>query len=95
MAVLVAKHESTYRMVQSNYVYTAKNVPPGYKVGDREESYCIFQIHKPAHHSTAVRLGLDDYATNVESCVQMAYVIYKNKGNFSDWTVTKDILAMN
>lgn len=81
-------------MVQSNHVYTAKNVPTGYKVGDREQSFCMFQIHKPAHHATAVRLGLDDYATNVESCVQMAYVIYKDKGDFSDWTVNDRVLAM-
>ena len=93
MAVEVARRESTFRMVQSNFVYTAKNVPSGYSIGDQEESYCIFQIHKPAHHKTATRLGLEDYATNMESCVQMAYVIYKSKGDFSDWSVAKDILA--
>lgn len=92
-AVTVAELESELRMVQSDYVYTATNVPAGYKVGDREESYCIFQIHKPAHHATAERLGLADYATNVESCVKMAKVI-KDKSGWSPWTVYQTILAM-
>ena len=93
-AVEVARMESTFQMIQSNHVYTAKNVPPGYKVGDREQSFCVFQIHEPAHRETIERLGLQDFKTNVESCVKMAYVIYKNKGSFSDWSVYKTILAM-
>lgn len=86
--------ESQLRMIQSNHVYTEKNVPPGLKPGDREQSFCIFQIHEPAHKETIERLGLQDYKTNVESCVKMAYVIYKKKGSFKDWSVYKTILAM-
>ena len=95
MAVAVARAESTLRMVQSNFIYTASNVPRGKKVGDREESYCIFQIHAPAHQVEADRLGYGDYRTNIESCVAMAYEIYKNKGyTFTDWSVYKGLLAL-
>lgn len=80
-------------MVQSRHVYTSRNVPPGYKVGDTEQSFCMFQIHAPAHTAAIQRLGLDDYATNVESCVKMARVIYDQSG-WHPWSVYKDILAM-
>lgn len=80
-------------MQQSKHVYTARNVPPGYRVGDREQSFCIFQIHAPAHDATAKRLGYGDYKTNVESCIQMARVIYEDRGGFYPWTVYKNILA--
>ena len=92
MAINIAYRESGLRMVQSNYTYT-NNVPKGHSAGQREQSFCVFQIHKPAHHANAVRLGLDDYATNVESCVKMAKVIYDNSG-WRAWSVYKDILAM-
>lgn len=80
-------------MQQSRHVYTAKNVPKGYKVGDREQSFCIFQIHKPAHQAEADRLGLGDYASNVESCVKMARVIY-DKSGFYPWTEYRKIITM-
>ena len=86
-AVAVAQGESGLEMVQSNFVYTANNVPRGYKVGDREESYCIFQIHAPVHQATAERLGLEDFRTNIESCVAMARVIYDDRNNFTAWSV--------
>ena len=95
MAVEVSWREAEWEMVQSNHVYTAKNVPVGYEVGDREESHCIFQIHAPVHQATADRLGIGDFKTNVESCVAMARVIYEQRGNtFAAWSVTKNILAM-
>lgn len=81
-------------MVQSKHTYHANNVPPGYNVGDREQSFCIFQIHAPAHDATAKRLGLGDYRTNVESCIKMARVIYDDRGGFYPWSVYKKILAM-
>lgn len=44
--------------VQSHHKYTATNVPKGYKVGDREQSYGLVQIHLPVHpnisHSQAI-----------------------------------------
>ena len=81
-------------MQQSNFRYTAKNVPKGYKVGDREESHCIFQIHAPVHQVTADRLGYGDFRTNVESCVAMARVIYDQRGNFTAWEAYNTHLAM-
>lgn len=85
--------ESGLQMIQSRHVYNARNVPAGKKVGGREESFCIFQIHDPAHKNTIVRLGLEDYKTNIESCVKIARVIYDQSG-FRPWSVYKDILAM-
>ena len=42
--------ESGYKTdIQSRYKYTATNVPAGYSVGDREQSYGLVQIHLPAH----------------------------------------------
>jgi len=38
--------------IQSRYRYTSTNVPAGYKVGDREESYGLVQIHVPVHDVT-------------------------------------------
>lgn len=93
-AVEVAIAESELRMVQSNHVYTSTNAPKGYKAGDREQSYCIFQIHAPVHDATAKRMGLADYKTNVESCIKMAKVVYDQRGSFSAWSVYKGILAM-
>lgn len=42
--------ESQYSpSIQSKHVYTETNVPRGYKVGDREQSFGLVQIHLPAH----------------------------------------------
>lgn len=38
--------------IQSNHRYHAGNVPKGYKIGDREMSFGLSQIHLPAHHVT-------------------------------------------
>lgn len=47
---MIVRCESGYKVaVQSNHVYTPTNVPRGYQVGDREESYGLVQIHLPAH----------------------------------------------
>jgi Transglycosylase SLT domain len=35
--------------IQSQHTYHEKNVPNGYQVGDREQSYGLVQIHLPAH----------------------------------------------
>lgn len=45
--------------IQSNHVYTAKNVPKGYSVGDREQSYGLVQIHLPAHPSVSKQQAKD------------------------------------
>ena len=85
-AVAVAMAESGMRMVQSNHKYP-KDMD-GQKVGSRERSWCIYQIHEPAHDATAVQLGYENYKTDVEDCVKMARVVYEQAGNsFRPWTV--------
>lgn len=78
--------ESGLRMVQSHHTYP-KDME-GQKKGSRERSFCIYQIHEPAHHATAVRLGLENYKTDMEDCVKMARVVYEQAGHsWSPWTV--------
>jgi len=87
--------ESGMRMVQSNHNYP-KDMD-GQKSGSREKSFCIFQIHEPAHDATAKRLGLENYKTDIEDCVKMARVVYDQAGkSFTPWTVytKKTYLAM-
>ena len=79
--------ESKLVMQQSRERYPKDRPEYGVKAGDRELSFCIFQIHSPAHDANARRLGLGDYRTNIESCVKMAHHIYTAKGDFSDWSV--------
>lgn len=94
-AIEVARLETTFQMVQSNHTYTKDNPKLGIKAGDRERSFCVFQIHEPAHLETIKELGLEDYKVNIESCLKMARVVYEQAGNsFSPWSVYKTILAM-
>ena len=45
--------ESQYNYkIQSHHTYHSGNVPVGYSVGDREESYGLVQIHVPVHDVT-------------------------------------------
>ena len=75
-------------MKQSNHRYPQDRPKDGVVAGQREQSFCYFQIHAPAHDASALRLGLDDYRSNPESCVKMARVIYEAAGNsFAPWTV--------
>lgn len=96
MAVEVARRESfgNFGMQQSMLRYPEDRPDWGVKKGERERSFCFFQIHEPAHGDTAKRLGLEDYKTNVESCVKMARVIYDNAGGFHPWTEYHKIIAM-
>ena len=90
----MARRESAgnFGMGQSNLVYAEDKPHWGVKKGDRELSFCFFQIHEPAHGERARRLGLD-YKNSVEDCVQMAYLIYKDSG-FYPWTEYHKMLAM-
>ena len=45
--------------VQSRHVYTAKNVPKGYSVGSREQSFGLVQIHLPAHPTVTREQAID------------------------------------
>jgi len=85
-AIAVAMAESGMRMVQSRHTYP-KDMD-GQKSGSRERSFCIFQIHEPAHAATATRLGYENYKTDIEDCVKMARVVYEQAGHsFKPWTV--------
>lgn len=89
--------ESKLIMQQSKERYLKDRPEYGVKAGDRELSFCIFQIHAPAHDATAKRLGLENYKTDTEDCVKMARVIYDQAGkSFKPWTVytKKTYLAM-
>lgn len=96
MAVRVAIAESagTLSMEQSRLLYPKDRPDWGVKAGQRERSFCFFQIHEPSHDVRAKQLGLEDYKTNVESCVKMARVIYDDAGGFYPWTEYHKILAM-
>ena len=84
-AIAVAMAESGLVMQQSKHNYP-KNMD-GQKAGSREMSWCIYQIHEPAHAATAARLGYENYKTDVEDCVKMARVVYEQAGGWSPWTV--------
>jgi len=86
-AVAVAMAESGLVMQQSRERYKEDKPHWGVKKGDRELSFCIFQLHSPAHDANAKRLGLGDYRTNIESCVKMARVVFDDRGDFTAWTV--------
>lgn len=78
--------ESEYVVdIQSKHRYTPHNVPRGYRVGDREQSYGLSQIHLPAHtHVTK------EQATNP---VYAADFLARNLavGRASMWTCSKQL----
>lgn len=48
--------------------------------------YGIAQIHKPSWHDKAIRLGYENYQTDVKDNLAMARYIYDNAGGtFRDW----------
>lgn len=55
----------------------------------REQSFGIFQIHAKDHHTTAVRLGLTEYKTEVRDNLNMARYLYDDAGGFTPWTCYK------
>lgn len=79
-------------MQQSKERYQEDKPHWGVKKGEQELSFCIFQIHEPAHGARAEALGLD-YKNNVRDCIQMARLIYNDSG-FYPWTVYKNMVAM-
>ena len=93
-AVEVVRRESAFRMVQSNHVYTETNAPPGFAPGDREQSFCMFQIREPVHRETIKAHGLENYRTDVRECVQLGRIVYDQAGGFYPWTEYHNILAM-
>lgn len=64
MHQVVACESGYNHMVQSHHRYTATNVPKGYNVGDREQSYGLVQIHLPAHPHVSHDEAIDpEFAT--------------------------------
>lgn len=90
---MVAQLETDFRMVQSQERYQKDWPQYGIKAGEQERSFCIFQIHEPAHLKTIKEKGLEDYRTNVESCVKMARVVYEQRGSFRPWSVYNKHIA--
>lgn len=71
--------------IQSNHVYTERNVPKGYKIGDREQSFGLVQIHLPAHPSIT-----KEQAKDPEFALEF---LAKNiaAGKSSMWTCAKQL----
>jgi hypothetical protein len=59
MVAIIGCESNWKHTVQSNHVYTAKNVPKGYSVGDREQSFGLVQIHLPAHPTVSKDQAID------------------------------------
>ena len=76
IAVQIARCESDFRMIQSYH-----QQPYG-----RERSFGIFQIHEPDWHSTAMKLGLDNYQTDIRQNLEMARYIYDTTGGWHPWS---------
>jgi len=71
--------------IQSQHTYTEKNVPKGYKVGDREQSFGLVQIHLPAHPSIK-----KEEATNPEFAIEFLAKNLK-AGKAGMWTCAKTL----
>ena len=71
--------------IQSNHTYTKRNVPKGYKVGDREQSYGLVQIHLPAHPTIS-----KEEATNPEFALEFLAKNLK-AGRASMWTCANQL----
>lgn len=71
--------------IQSRHRYTASNVPRGYKVGDREQSFGLVQLHLPAHPNIT-----KEQALNPEFAIDF---LAKNlaQGRASMWTCSKHV----
>jgi hypothetical protein len=71
--------------IQSRHRYTPKNVPKGYAVGDREQSYGLVQIHLPAHPTIT-----KEQATDPKFAVEfLAKNLKQGRGGM--WTCYKDL----
>lgn len=76
-AVAVAKCESGLdKDIQSHFILSY----------GREQSFGIFQIHAKDWDARAIKLGLENYRTDVEDNVKMARYLYQARGNFRDWS---------
>jgi hypothetical protein len=85
---IISCESQWHTSVQSKHRYHERNVPQGYSVGDREQSFGLVQIHLPAHphvsHAEAVdpEYSIDFLAKNLAA------------GNGSWWTCYNTHVAM-
>ena len=61
MVSIVACESNFSSTIQSRHRYTKDNVPRGYSVGDREQSWGLIQLHLPAHPNITKGQALDPY----------------------------------
>lgn len=87
LAVIDCESQFVYD-TQSRHVYTPSNVPKGYDVGDREQSFGLVQIHLPAHPTITKEQAYDP-----EFSVDFLARHLKN-GDGNMWTCYRT-LAMN
>ena len=59
MSAIISCESGWNYTVQSNHRYTESNVPKGYTVGDREQSFGLVQIHLPAHTNVTMEQATD------------------------------------
>jgi len=53
----------------------------------QERSFGLFQIHAPDWHKVALKLGYEDYQTDIDDNLAMARYIYDNAGRtWRDWS---------
>lgn len=88
-AVVKCETAGTYDpSIPSGHVYHAGNVPRGYKVGDKEDSHGLVQIHLPAHRHVTY-----EQATNPEFAADfLARNLAVGRGSM--WTCYNNYVAM-
>ena len=87
MAAIIGCESGFVSDIQSNHRYTAENVPVGYQVGDREQSWGLVQIHIPVHDVTIEQaidpeFAIDFMAKNM------------SEGRTSWWTCAKQLALL-
>ena len=61
-AIVRCETAGTYNpAIESEHVYHAGNVPRGYRVGDKEQSFGLAQIHLPAHTHVSYEQAVDPF----------------------------------
>lgn len=87
MSTIISCESQWGTEVQSEHRYHEGNVPKGYKVGDREQSFGLVQIHLPAHPDISKK-----QAVNPQFAIQFLAKNIKD-GHIGMWSCSH--LAMN
>lgn len=84
--VAIINCESNFEpTIQSRHTYHERNVPKGFKVGDREQSFGLVQIHLPAHPNIS-----REQAINPEFAVDFLAKSIKD-GRIGMWSCARDL----